>query len=125
MGEKLLKVDNLMHTWEKSLPHITSEERSSVIMKVESVYRWISEKERAQDELDPTMDPVFTSEEVSYQFKPIETLIALLKKKPKPMIKNGINNNETNPANTDINDAKNTVEEGGANITSNSTIFDS
>lgn len=95
MKEKLLKVENLMHTWEKYLPHITVEERSSVLMKVKDVYKWISDKEHAQNELGPTMDPVFTSEEVSYQSKPIETIIASLKKKPKPMIKNEIKSNET------------------------------
>lgn len=125
MKKKLLKVENLVHTFEKSLPHTTVEERSSVLMKVEDVYKWISEKEHAQDELGPTMDPVFTSEEVSFQYKPLETLIATLRKKPKPMVKNEMENNETtdNDASTDLND-DNTTGEGYTNNSSNFTIFD-
>lgn len=129
LKEKLLKVENLIHKFEKSLPHSTVEERSSVLVKVEDIYKWISEKEHAQDELGPTMDPVFTSEEVSFQSKPLETLIATLRKKPKPMVKNEVKieteNNESthNDTNTDLNGG-NTPGEGYTNNSSNFTIFD-
>merc|ERR1712150_1390 len=136
MKEKLLKVENLMHSWQKSHPHITVEERSSVLMKVEDVYRWISEKEHAQNEIDPTMDPVFTSEQVSSLSKPIESLIATLRKKPKPIVRNEekkevldeMNSNETTdnymtPINSGSNNSNHIAGEGGTDDISNSTLF--
>jgi hypothetical protein len=55
-----------------------------VLAKVEDVRKWISEKEEAQEKASPSEDPVFTSEEVPAQSKPIETLVARLNRKPKP-----------------------------------------
>jgi len=135
MKDKLLKIENLMHTWEKTHPHITLEERSSILMKVEDVYRWMSEKEHAQNEIDPSMDPIFTSEEVLYLSRPIESLIATLKKKPRSSLVNEeknneheINNNQTTdnhvtPANTSLDNSYNaTGEIGSSNITNSTPI---
>merc|ERR1739845_178555 len=82
----------------------------------------------AQDELDLTMDPIFTSDEVSSLSKPIESLIASLRKKPKPMVKNEMKNgentvNDTNPIDIDINYGNSTSGVEDSNNVDNSTIY--
>lgn len=134
MKDKLLKIENLMHTWENTHPHITLEERSSILTKVEDVYRWMSEKEHAQNEIDQSMDPIFTSEEVLYLSKPIESLIATLKKKPRPSPPNEekknnrhqMNNNQTidnhfTSSNASSDNRNNATREVGSNDFTNST----
>ena len=81
---KLVKVQELMKKWETSMPHVTEEEKADVFVKVEEVAAWIAEKEAAQAEVAAYEDPVFTSEEVPSQTKPIEKLVSRLSKKPKP-----------------------------------------
>ncbi len=81
---KMTKVEDLMKKWETTMPQVTEEERAEVLAKVEDVRKWISEKEEAQEKASPSEDPVFTSEEVPAQSKPIETLVARLNRKPKP-----------------------------------------
>jgi hypoxia up-regulated 1 len=81
---KLAKVQELMKKWETGLPQVTEEEKAEVLVKVEEVKAWIAEKEAAQAEVAAYEDPVFTSEEVPLQTKPIEKLVSRLSKKPKP-----------------------------------------
>lgn len=81
---KLVKVQELMKKWETSMPQVTEEEKAEVFVKVEEVTAWITEKEAAQAEVAAYEDPVFTSEEVPSQTKPIEKLVSRLSKKPKP-----------------------------------------
>jgi len=91
---KMTKVEDLMKKWETTMPQVTEEERAEVLAKVEDVRKWISEKEEAQEKASPSEDPVFTSEEVPAQSKPIETLVARLNRKPKPKPEK---KNETKP----------------------------
>jgi hypoxia up-regulated 1 len=83
---KLDKIPELMKKWETSSPQVTEEEKAELLVKVEEVKAWIAEKEAAQAEVAAHEDPVFTSEEVPLQTKPIEKLIHRLSKKPKPKV---------------------------------------
>merc|ERR1712078_393650 len=70
--------------WVTNLTHITEEEKGDVFAKIESARKWLSDNVDAQAEKKGHEDPVFTSEEVPLQTKPIQKLIAKLLKKPKP-----------------------------------------
>merc|ERR1712232_1487094 len=59
MGEKIVK---LMTKWETTHPHITEEERTDVLDKVETVRTWISEKEEDQSKLAGSDEPALSSE---------------------------------------------------------------
>merc|ERR1712087_129191 len=52
--------------------------------KIETARKWLSDNVDAQAEKAGHEDPVFTSEEVPLQTKPIQKIIAKLSKKPKP-----------------------------------------
>ena len=84
LSTKLDKIKELMKKWETTMDHITEEERTEVLDKVEEVRTWIEEKVAEQEKADATADPVFTSEEVPGQTKRIESIVARLMKKPKP-----------------------------------------
>lgn len=77
---RLAKVGELMDNWKTTMPQVTDEERGDVLKLVEGVKSWLAEKEQAQAHLEPHEDPVFTSAEVPAQMKPIERLVARLKK---------------------------------------------
>lgn len=77
---RLAKVEELMTKWETAMPQVTEDERNDVLKIVEEVKAWIKEKQEAQEKVAPHEDPVFTSAEVPSQIKPIETLVAKLKK---------------------------------------------
>eukprot|EP00559_Dactyliosolen_fragilissimus_P008936 CAMPEP_0184862262 /NCGR_PEP_ID=MMETSP0580-20130426/6742_1 /TAXON_ID=1118495 /ORGANISM="Dactyliosolen fragilissimus" /LENGTH=937 /DNA_ID=CAMNT_0027360033 /DNA_START=157 /DNA_END=2970 /DNA_ORIENTATION=+ len=98
---KLKKVIDLMTKWEKTMEHITQEEREEVLAKVEDVRKWITEKEEAQAAVDPTTDPIFTSDEVPTQTKPIEILVGTLSRKPKPKPKVEKTEEKKNESETD------------------------
>lgn len=84
LKDKLEKIEKLMTKWETTHSHITEEERSDVLEKVEKVKNWISEKEEEQSKVSSSDDPVFKSEECPGQTKSAESLIARLSRKPKP-----------------------------------------
>lgn len=77
---RLAKVGELMKKWETSMPQVTEKERDEVLAKVEEVNVWIREKEEKQSRIAPHEDPVFLSAEVPIQIRPIEILVAKLKK---------------------------------------------
>jgi hypoxia up-regulated 1 len=77
---RLTKVGELMTKWETTMPQVTEEERGDVVKLVEAVTTWIAEKEEAQAKVKPHEDPAFTSAEVPVQMKPIEVLVARLKR---------------------------------------------
>lgn len=124
MKEKLLKVEDLMKKWKKGRPHITEEEYSMVFLKVDDIRQWMSEKEDAQTAADPTLDPIFTSEEVQLQAKPVEMIVGTLHKKPMPKKNqetNITNFNETNPVDTEGHVGNKTNKDGGGNYFTEST----
>jgi len=84
LNEKLVEIEEKFSQWVANLTHITEEEKNDVHSKIESARKWLSDKVDAQAEKDGHEDPVFTSEEVPLQTKPIQKLIAKLSKKPKP-----------------------------------------
>lgn len=112
LTKKLKKVGDLMTKWETTMPQITEEERKDVLVKVESVRQWITEKQEAQEGADPASDPVFTSKEVPLQTKEIEALVGKLSKRPKPVPKKEEKNEtdttseEDSSADTEETDAK-------------------
>ena len=97
LTKKLDKVVELMKKWETTMEHITEEERKEVLDKVDEAKAWIEEKVKAQEEADPTSEPVFKSEDVPGQTKKIESIVSKLMKKPKPkpVEKNETEKNET------------------------------
>lgn len=80
LNGRLAKVGELMTKWETTMPQVTEEERSEVLTKVEEIKAWIKEKEEAQAKVAPHEDPAFSSSEVPLQMRPIEVLVAKLKK---------------------------------------------
>lgn len=84
MLTKLTKVEDLIGKWKDSMPQITDEEKGDVKQKIEDIRKWISDKEAEQAKKASHEDPIFSSEEVPSQSKPLERLIAKLMKKPKP-----------------------------------------
>ena len=84
LNEKLVEIEEKFTQWVTDLTHITDEEKDDVYSKIESARKWVSDKVDAQAEKSGHEDPVFTSEEVPLQTKPIQKLIAKLSKKPKP-----------------------------------------
>merc|ERR1712176_318004 len=84
LTEKLVEIEEKFSQWVADLTHITDEEKDDVYSKIEGARKWLSDKVDAQAEKDGHEDPVFTSEEVPLQTKPIQKLIAKLSKKPKP-----------------------------------------
>lgn len=80
LTKKLDKVVELMKKWETTMEHITEDERNEVLGKVDEARKWIEEKVKAQEEADPTTDPVFKSEDVPGQTKKIESIVSKLMK---------------------------------------------
>merc|ERR1711935_1113265 len=84
LNEKLVEIEEKFSKAMVNLTHITEEEKGDVYSKIESARKWLSDKVDAQAEKNGHEDPVFTSEEVPLQTKPIQKIIAKLSKKPKP-----------------------------------------
>lgn len=84
LNEKLVEIEEKFSKWVADLTHITEEEKDEVHSNIENARKWVSDKVDAQAEKDGHEDPVFTSEEVPLQTKPIQKLISKLSKKPKP-----------------------------------------
>lgn len=84
LNEKLVEIQEKFSKAMVNLTHITEEEKGDVYSKIESARKWLADKVDAQAEKQGHEDPVFTSEEVPLQTKPIQKSIAKLLKKPKP-----------------------------------------
>lgn len=84
LREELTKVEQLMSKWETERPHVTEEERASVLEKVEEARKWLSKQEDAQSKKKPHDEPAFLSSDVPKQMAPIEALVIKLGRKPKP-----------------------------------------
>jgi hypothetical protein len=80
LTKKLDRVVELMKKWETTMEHITEEERKEVLDKVDEAKAWIEEKVKAQEDADPTSEPVFKSEDVPGQTKKIESIVSMLMK---------------------------------------------
>ena len=84
LTKKLKEVEDLMTKWETTMPQVTEEERAEVMAKVEAARKWLSDKEDEQAAKASHDDPAYLSTEVGPQFKPVESLVMRLSKKPKP-----------------------------------------
>merc|ERR1712224_571787 len=84
LNEKLVEIEEKFSKAMVDMTHITEEEKDDVYSKIESAKKWLADKVDAQAEKQGHEDPVFTSDEVPLQTKPIQKLIAKLLKKPKP-----------------------------------------
>ena len=111
LNEKLTEIEEKFTLWVTNLTHITEEEKNDVHSKIEGARKWLSDKVDAQAEKDGHEDPVFTSDEVPLQTKPIQKLIAKLSKKPKPkppkVEKNDTQSNKTPENASDKDDKEN------------------
>mmetsp|Transcript_24177 Transcript_24177/g.56977 ORF Transcript_24177/g.56977 Transcript_24177/m.56977 type:complete len:934 (-) Transcript_24177:73-2874(-) len=117
LNERLTEIEEKFSLWVTNLTHITEEEKSDVYSKIEDARKWLSDKVDAQAEKDGHEDPVFTSEEVPLQTKPIQKLIAKLSKKPKPkppkVEKNDTQSNNTQDDASDESASAGTSETNG------------
>lgn len=107
---KLARVEELMKKWETEKLQVTEDERAEVLAEVEDVRKWISEMEEAQAKADPTVDPVYKSEDVPSQTKSIEALVARLNRKPKPKLEK---KNETKSEGNETKEEGNETKEEG------------
>lgn len=84
LKKKLDEVEQLMVQWTEKMPHITAEDKEPVVKAISDVRKWIEDKEEAQAKKSSSDDPVFLSDDVPEQMKPIEALVVKLSRKPKP-----------------------------------------
>merc|ERR1712086_1022623 len=120
LNEKLVEIEEKFSKWVADLTHITEEEKDDVHSKIEDARKWLSDKVDAQAEKDGHEDPVFTSEEVPLQTKPIQKLIAKLSKKPKPKPPK-VEKNDTQSNNTQEEDASDEDEKESASAGTSET----
>ncbi|CAM9883423.1 unnamed protein product, partial [Ectocarpus sp. 12 AP-2014] len=78
------KVRESVEKWEKTKPHITEQERTDVMEKIDSAEKWMSDKEAEQAAHPPHETPVFKSAEVEPALKALKNLVTKLSKKPAP-----------------------------------------
>ena len=109
LTKKLKEVEDLMIKWETTMPQVTEEERGDVMAKVEAARKWLSDKEDQQASKAPHEEPAYLSSEVGSQFKPVESLVMRLSKKPKPKPPK----KEENKTETNSTDADDEVKEEG------------
>ena len=105
LTKKLKEVEDLMIKWETTMPQVTEEERADVMAKVEAARKWLSDKEEQQAAKAPHEEPAYLSAEIAPQFKPVESLVMRLSKKPKPKPKKEENKTDSD-SNTTESDAK-------------------
>lgn len=115
LNEKLVEIEEKFTKWATNLTHITDEEKGDVFAKIESARKWLADKVDEQSQLAAHDEPIFASEEVPLQTKPIQKLISKLSKKPKPKPKvekkeTPKNNTETKASNEDENENATTTE---------------
>ncbi|CAM9800915.1 unnamed protein product, partial [Ectocarpus sp. 4 AP-2014] len=78
------KVRESVEKWEKTKPHITEQERTDVMEKIDSAEKWMSDKEAEQAAHPPHETPVFKSADVEPALKALKNLVTKLSKKPAP-----------------------------------------
>merc|ERR1712125_185825 len=110
LKEELEKIVKLMTKWETTHPHITEEERTDVLDKVETVRTWISEKEEDQSKLAGSDEPAFSSEDCPSQTKSVEATVSRLSRKPVPKPEKKENETKSESNETNAEDEKETTE---------------
>jgi hypothetical protein len=84
LQKRLTEVEQLMDQWATERPQVTEEERKRVLEKIEEAKKWVANMEKKQAKKKPHEEPIFLSDEVPGQIKPIEVMVMRLSKKPKP-----------------------------------------
>jgi hypothetical protein len=84
LTKKLAKIEELMKTWETTMPQVTEEERNEVLVKLEVVKTWMKDQEEAQSKVAASEDPAYKSVDVPLQTKTVEAILGRLSRKPKP-----------------------------------------
>jgi len=98
--DKVSKIRTLVAKWEKDMPQVTESEREDVLALADKVMAWADDKKAAQDALELSVEPAFTSSEATAQLDAISKLVTRLARKPKPKPKPVINaTNSTNSTN--------------------------
>jgi len=89
LEKKMKKIEDLMAKWETTMDWIPAEDREGVLTKLEGVKATLAEKVKAQEETDPSEDPVLLSAEIPKLLDEVKTLVTKLSKtpKPKPVVK--------------------------------------
>ena len=75
---KLANVTAKVETWSETMPHITDEDKRSLLDTVEKAKLWITSKVEEQAKMSPFEQPVFDSSEVEPQLKPVSVLFEKL-----------------------------------------------
>jgi hypoxia up-regulated 1 len=100
MTDKIAKIRTLVAKWEKDMPQVTEIEREDVLALADKVMAWVDDKKAAQDALELSVEPAFTSSEATAQLDAIGKLVTRLARKPKPKPKPVVNaTNSTNSTN--------------------------
>merc|ERR1719453_1944563 len=82
------------------MPQVTEGEREDVLALADKAMAWLDDKNSAQEALDLSAEPVFTSSEVTAQLEAVGKLVTRLARKPKPKPKPVVNaTNATEPTN--------------------------
>ena len=74
----------VMALWPSERPQLSEEDISEVQEVIDSITAWLDEKEAAQNKLETTDKPAFTSKEVSNKMARLKNLVARLLKKKRP-----------------------------------------
>jgi len=70
--------------WGETRPQVNETEKEGLLEAVGGLEAWLAEAEAAQAQLKATAEPAFRAADVAAQTKPVEALLAKLKKKPAP-----------------------------------------
>jgi hypoxia up-regulated 1 len=73
-----------INSWAEKLPHITEEEKATVLASIDIANKWLEDKLEEQAKASPYATPVFASKEVAGHVKPVIIEFDRLLKKPKP-----------------------------------------
>jgi len=84
LEKKMKKIEELMAKWETTMDHIPEADRADVLTKIGELRVSVAEKVKAQEEADPSEDPVLVSTDVPKFLDEVKTLVTKLSKIPKP-----------------------------------------
>ncbi|KAL3918719.1 MAG: hypothetical protein SGILL_004104 [Bacillariaceae sp.] len=107
---KLTEVEEKFGKWVAGKEHITEDEKSDLADKFEAARKWLADKEEEQAAKAGHEDPVFTSEDVPLQMKPVQKLITKLMKKPMPKVEKNETSEEKSENETTAEASENATE---------------
>lgn len=84
LNKKLVEIETLLKVWNETKPHITEDERNLIQTEVDEIRKWLDEKIKEQDSLDPHAEPVFLSTDIPNRTMLVEALVVSTSKKPEP-----------------------------------------